>query len=399
MTLEAWVYPTATSGTWSTILLKEQPGALVYALYAASPTNQPGAVFNTATTASGERIVAGAAPLPLNAWSHLVATYDGTTLRLYINGSLVGTQPVAGAIVTSTGALRIGGNNVWGEYFQGLVDEVRIYNRALSPAEIQTDMSTPIVGGTTSVVSNTTPSPAPAPSPGTGQGSGQVEVPVPAPAPAPASGLVAAYAFNEGSGQTVSDASGNNNTATLGGGVAWTSQGRFGNALVFNGADFVSLPAAAALDLTTAMTLEAWVYPTATSGTWSTILLKEQPGALVYALYAASPTNQPSTVFNTATTASGERIVAGAAPLPLNAWSHLVATYDGTTLRLYINGSLVGTQPVAGAIVTSTGALRIGGNNVWGEYFQGLVDEVRIYNRALSPAEIQTDMNTPLAAQ
>jgi len=49
--------------------------------------------------------------------------------------------------------------------------------------------------------------------------------------------------------------------------------------------------------------------------------------------------------------------------------------------------------------VSSTGALRIGGNNVWGEYFQGLVDEVRIYNRALSPAEIQTDMNTPLAAQ
>ena len=51
-------------------------------------------------------------------------------------------------------------------------------------------------------------------------------------------------------------------------------------------------------------------------------------------------------------------------------------------------------MPSAGAIKTSTGALRIGGDSIWGEYFSGLIDEVRIYNRALSAAEIQTDMNT-----
>ena len=51
---------------------------------------------------------------------------------------------------------------------------------------------------------------------------------------------------------------------------------------------------------------------------------------------------------------------------------------------------------MAGALLTSTGALRIGGNSIWGEFFQGRIDEVRVYNRALSAGELQTDMNTPL---
>ena len=54
---------------------------------------------------------------------------------------------------------------------------------------------------------------------------------------------------------------------------------------------------------------------------------------------------------------------------------------------------------MTGAIKTSTGALRIGGNSIWGEYFSGSIDEVRIYNRALSAAEIQTDMNTAVGAR
>ena len=61
----------------------------------------------------------------------MAATYDGTTLRLYVNGTLVSPAAVAGSIVTSTGALRIGGNAIWGEFFSGLIDEVRVYNRAL----------------------------------------------------------------------------------------------------------------------------------------------------------------------------------------------------------------------------------------------------------------------------
>ena len=70
--------------------------------------------------------------MPLNVWSHLAATYDGATLRLFVNGAQAASQAFTGSIATSTGVLRIGGNGVWGEYFQGRIDEVRIYNRALT---------------------------------------------------------------------------------------------------------------------------------------------------------------------------------------------------------------------------------------------------------------------------
>ena len=144
MTLEAWVYPTVTPTTWSTVLMKEQPGELVYALFARSSNKRPGLFINVSTSSSGEHSIAGPAALPTYTWSHLAGTYDGTTLRLYVNGALVTSQAVAGLIAPSTGALRIGGNSVWGQYFRGRMDEVRIYNRALSAPEIQADMSTPI---------------------------------------------------------------------------------------------------------------------------------------------------------------------------------------------------------------------------------------------------------------
>ena len=82
--------------------------------------------------------------------------------------------------------------------------------------------------------------------------------------------------------------------------------------------------------------------------------------------------------------------------LPLNTWSHLAATYDGATLRLYVNGTQVASTAVLGAIETSTGALTIGGDSLYGQYFAGRIDEVRIYNTALTPPQIQTDMNTPI---
>src|SRR5437867_209854 len=228
--------------------------------------------------------------------------------------------------------------------------------------------------------------------------SNTVAVPSSSPSTLPRPGLVAAYSFNEGSGAAVADASGNNNTGTLGTGVTWTGQGRFGSALVFNGAGFVTIPAAASLNLTTAMTLEAWVYPTATASTWSTVLMKEQPGEFVYTLYAGARPNRPHVFFNTGTSAKSERATIGAQALLVNTWSHLAGTYDGATLKLYVNGVLVASNPFTGPILTSTGALRIGGNGIWKEFFQGRIDEVRIYSRALSSTEVQADMNTAVGS-
>ena len=86
------------------------------------------------------------AALPLN---DVVASGDDVRwfdLRLYVNGTLAGSTTIAGAMAASIGVLRIGGNSVWGEWFAGLIDEVRVYNRALSAAEVQQDMQTAVGG-------------------------------------------------------------------------------------------------------------------------------------------------------------------------------------------------------------------------------------------------------------
>jgi hypothetical protein len=172
----------------------------------------------------------------------------------------------------------------------------------------------------------------------------------------------------------------------------------FGNALSFDGVnDWVTVADANALDFTTAMTLEAWVFPTASgAGSWRNVLIKERANGEVYNLYSNTSSNVPEVYVVRATQAGTPLATSGTAAVPLNAWTHLAATHNGTMVRLYVNGVQVGTRAVSGALLTSTGALRIGGNSLWGEFFQGRIDEVRIYNRALSAAEVQTDMNTPV---
>jgi hypothetical protein len=71
-----------------------------------------------------------------------------TALRLYVDGTQVASTAATGALFNSTGALRIGGNSVWGEWFSGLIDEVRVYERALGAAEIQAGSAQPVVPGT-----------------------------------------------------------------------------------------------------------------------------------------------------------------------------------------------------------------------------------------------------------
>ena len=203
-------------------------------------------------------------------------------------------------------------------------------------------------------------------------------------------GLVAAYAFDEGTGTTVGDATGNGNVGAITG-AAWSNQGRFGNALSFNGAGNLVTVNSSALDLRGALTLEAWVSPT-TIGGWRSVILKEQVGDLTYALYSDSDTARPrGFVF-----VGGEVDTAGSSQVAANTWTHLAVTYDLTSLKLYVNGVQVSSRPVSGAVAGSTSPLRIGGNTVWGEYFAGLIDEVRIYNRALPASEIQADMNAPV---
>ena len=637
MTLQAWVRPTTLGTTWRTVVFKQRSGGLVYGLYANRNTQRPNAQVFSANAA---RMVDGTTALPLNEWTHLAATYGGGALRLYVNGTQVGQLLYTGSITTSNAVLRIGGNSVRAEWFQGLIDEVRIYNRALSAAEVQSDM-TRSVG-----VVDTTPPSAPANLAGTGSTSsvllnwnassdavgvvhynvhrsnapdftpaavnriaqptglsytdtglssgfyyykvtaqdaagnigaasnevrifvsGDTQAPtqpgnfatttitrtsiatswsassdnvgvagyrlfldgaqagpptqqtsftftglacgsahtlgveaydlagntsgratidasagacdttpptVSITAPAASAtvantvsvtanaadndqvsgvqfrldganlgaedttspyavswdtrtvangahtltavardpsgnittsanvgvtvtntaqppGLVAAYSFDQGSGTAAPDASGTGNNGTLTNGPSWAAAGKYGGAISFDGVnDMVTIADSASLDLTTGMTLQAWVRPAVLGWPYRTVLLKETPGSHVYALYLNETTRPQGTMF-----AGGfERIATGAAALAANTWTHLATTYEGTNLRLYVNGTLVTTTAASGAISTSTGALRIGANTIWPEEaFQGLIDEVRVYNRALTAAELTQDMN------
>jgi hypothetical protein len=123
------------------------------------------------------------------------------------------------------------------------------------------------------------------------------------------------------------------------------------------------------------------------------VLFKEQPRDMVYSLYANQDATRPTgQVF----VGGLEQSATGTAALPLNAWTHLAVTFDGSGLTLYVNGMLVQTSVVVGTMPTSTGVLHMGGDSVWGEWYMGLIDDVRIYSRALTQAQIQTDMNTPV---
>ena len=206
-------------------------------------------------------------------------------------------------------------------------------------------------------------------------------------------GLVAAYSFDAISGSTINDQSGLGHTATLSN-ATWNATGHSGGAVSFNGTNaWVTVADAPDLRLTTSMTVEAWVKPTSLTG-WRTVIMKERPGGLSYTLYA-SDNNAPPAMY--ANTGAGDVSVLGSNLLTLNGWFHLAGTYDGSTLRLYVNGSLINSKPLSGNLVSSTSPLRIGGNSVWGEYFSGLIDDVRIYDRTLSNAEISADMNNPVA--
>ncbi|HEX5782201.1 MAG TPA: PQQ-dependent sugar dehydrogenase, partial [Solirubrobacteraceae bacterium] len=205
---------------------------------------------------------------------------------------------------------------------------------------------------------------------------------------------VASYGFNEGVGTTVNDTSGlgNHGTTTS---ATWAAMGRFGTALSFNGtSSWVTVPDSPSLDLTTGMTLEAWVNPVQLTGTWRTLIFKQTTNGMAYALYAADGANRPRGQVQI----GGEQNAVGTAALPLNAWTHLATTYDGSTQRLFVNGVQVASRAQTGSAAVSTGVLRIGGNSIWAaERYRGLIDEVRVYDRALTATEIQTDMTTPVA--
>jgi hypothetical protein len=221
-----------------------------------------------------------------------------------------------------------------------------------------------------------------------------------------AANLVAAYAYDDGSGTTAADASISSNTATVTA-TSWSAACKFGRCLAFSGANsFVESPDLDVLTPGTKATFEAWVRLTAAPAETASVFNKWNQTANDEYLFGISPSRTlyfawhttggntwPSAAFN-AVNSSGT--------IPLNSLTHIAVVRNGTVVRFYINGALDSSSAVMDNNPFRNGAnsLRIGGQGrgTKGRFLTGTIDEVRIYHRALSQADIQHDMQTPIAA-
>ena len=135
------------------------------------------------------------------------------------------------------------------------------------------------------------------------------------------------------------------------------------------------------------------------------VLLQTGKGAEIGAVFGGSS----STIFGSSgagnlypaaggTYGGGVAFTEAPSAISPNAWTHIAQTYDGSTIRLYVNGALVRSLAQTGALETNSSPLSIGGTNAYGEFFEGHIDDVRVYDRALSVSEISSDMNAPVAS-
>ena len=132
--------PSAVSAAWRDVIYKGSDAVYLES----SSTGTGNAPAGGGTFGGQDEFAGGSSALAANTWSYLAETYDGSTIRLYVNGTQVGSLAASGAVLSSTSPLQIGGDSLFGQYFAGLIDEVRVYNVALSAAQIQSDMTTPV---------------------------------------------------------------------------------------------------------------------------------------------------------------------------------------------------------------------------------------------------------------
>jgi len=204
-------------------------------------------------------------------------------------------------------------------------------------------------------------------------------------------GLVASWHFDEGSGTTAYDSSGNNNHGTLVNGPQWVD-GKYGKALSFDGSDdYVDCGTDESLNITDAITIEAWV----NFSSWETGV------RMLYSRGEHFANKRGVFLGIRATTGldfwlgngtEGSSLVSEGG-VPTNQFSHVVGVWDGTTRGIYINGTLNVTDSFSGPIDYNTSHAVIGTRSAGGAYFPGIIDEVRIYNRALSADEISDIYN------
>jgi hypothetical protein len=198
------------------------------------------------------------------------------------------------------------------------------------------------------------------------------------------SNLVGYWKLNETSGSTAADSSGNGNTGTLVNAPAWTP-GKINGALRFDGVtQYVDCGNASSLNPASQITLAAWINSSDGAARHTEeIIAKDNNVALQYFLRIQAGGQLIFAI-------SGSRLT-GTTTLKPGTWYFVAATYDGAQMKLYINGALEASVAKTGDMLDNGVSVRIGARKYTTLLpFAGLLDEVQIYNRALSQAELAT---------
>ena len=375
----------------------------------------------------------GKQDLPVGKWVHVAATYDGSSMRIYLDGKLMGSVKKSGFISTNSSvAVRMGDNPKGGRAFDGTIDDVRVYSRALSASELANLDITPqlsadagpdkllrctdtyrTVGGSTSstgatyrwtstdgqVLSGVKSSSAKVSQAGTytltvSQAGSQTASDDVVVTRAKNCNLIAHYSFDNVANNSAPDISGNNHTGIVNGAKATT--GKTGKALQFDGkGDYVY---AGNLDVAgKGMTLAAWIKAD-DFGIHDARIISKATGVAEqdhYWMLSTIKKDKGSKLRFRLKTDGKTSTLIGSKDIPVGKWVHVVATYDGSAMRLFLDGQANGVVSKTGKISTNASVgVRLGDNPGSSKrHFDGTLDDVRIYGRAVTTKEIATLAN------
>jgi len=371
MTVAAWVYRTGNTGTRESIVSYKEGTGVNQGFVLCLNENGSSQYSRIWVQVNGTwRMAEQAVAIPLNTWVHLVASYDGSTIRLYRDGMEVASANYSGSM-TNTGSqmtgigVRASLNTHW---FPGQIDEVRIYNRALSLNEIR------FLHSMMPICSNSYDDDR------DGTVDALIEV-VPADL---TSGLIAHYPF-EGN---YADLTGNGHDGAPQGSPSFTG-GISGQGISIGSGNYVSIADHAELTVPNggAGAISLWFnlnVPLGNGMTSYNIFSKDiDSGSMhtfgfangVPAIEVTGPWPRPDTLGSITSWAAG-------------VWHHVVVSWNASGYSLYVDNILRDTSPSTVSILSSASRIFIGGTAYGGGYLDAVIDEVRIYDRVLTPEEI-----------